>query len=362
MERYLLLRSNRESGPYTVKELREKGLFTTDLLWLEGESTSWKHPKEFADLTELAKEPTSTPALVKKLHPVTVEATGRPALAAEPATAPFPTKNVSGSFQEEVWQGTSNYDPFLEEQEETRWQTRRRKKAWHQGISIGANLFGLATLVIAVMLSAVMVKKAVDNMAAEPEEPTADAREIVSESLQESSNQHAALSTPVRSQPAVKEATPDSTIAMTIQVLPKPTAALAKKETPKEAPKKKQFTTPLPVTQNTAVDETTQGNELEENLPAAEPEKPAPKPALQIAANDYKVGLFGGISNLALTVNNPSSVTVEHLTLEVEYLKPNGKVVGTKMVEVGSVAPGTSKTVTVPDNGRGVSIRYRVVE
>ena len=52
MDTYHLLRDNRESGPYTAKELKAKGLFSTDLLWIEGESTSWKTPAEFPELAD----------------------------------------------------------------------------------------------------------------------------------------------------------------------------------------------------------------------------------------------------------------------------------------------------------------------
>ena len=50
MNKYLLLRDNKQSGPYTMEELVEKGLKAYDLVWLEGRSAAWRYPSEFDEL------------------------------------------------------------------------------------------------------------------------------------------------------------------------------------------------------------------------------------------------------------------------------------------------------------------------
>lgn len=47
MKKYLLLRNNKQTGPYSYDELLEMGLKTQDLLWMEGKSASWRYPGEF---------------------------------------------------------------------------------------------------------------------------------------------------------------------------------------------------------------------------------------------------------------------------------------------------------------------------
>lgn len=47
MKKYLLLRNNKQSGPYTSEELLALGLKSQDLLWVEGKSASWRYPAEF---------------------------------------------------------------------------------------------------------------------------------------------------------------------------------------------------------------------------------------------------------------------------------------------------------------------------
>lgn len=46
MKQFLLLRDNQESGPFTAAELKNQLLQSSDLIWIDGESTAWKFPAE----------------------------------------------------------------------------------------------------------------------------------------------------------------------------------------------------------------------------------------------------------------------------------------------------------------------------
>jgi hypothetical protein len=54
MTNYLLLRDNKQSGPYTFDELKEKGLRAYDLVWVEGKSAAWRYPCEIQELSPFA--------------------------------------------------------------------------------------------------------------------------------------------------------------------------------------------------------------------------------------------------------------------------------------------------------------------
>src|SRR5688572_4519767 len=54
MTTYILLRSNKESGPYSIEQLRELGVKPNDLIWVEGQSASWRNPHEIPQLKDLA--------------------------------------------------------------------------------------------------------------------------------------------------------------------------------------------------------------------------------------------------------------------------------------------------------------------
>jgi hypothetical protein len=54
MNKYLLLRDNKQTGPYTAQELSEKGIKPYDLVWLEGRSAAWRYPGEIEELKSFA--------------------------------------------------------------------------------------------------------------------------------------------------------------------------------------------------------------------------------------------------------------------------------------------------------------------
>lgn len=54
MNKYLLLRDNKQTGPYSVEELINMGLKPYDLVWLDGKSAAWRYPSEIAELQAFA--------------------------------------------------------------------------------------------------------------------------------------------------------------------------------------------------------------------------------------------------------------------------------------------------------------------
>jgi len=56
MKRYLLLRDNKETGPYSLEELKALSLKSSDLIWTEGSSTAWKYPLEIEGLKQYVQQ------------------------------------------------------------------------------------------------------------------------------------------------------------------------------------------------------------------------------------------------------------------------------------------------------------------
>lgn len=76
---YRLLRSNRETGPYSLEELLQQKLGPADLVWVEGKSGSWAYPYEIealkafvaAPMLQSQATPDSTPARPPESRPET---------------------------------------------------------------------------------------------------------------------------------------------------------------------------------------------------------------------------------------------------------------------------------------------------
>lgn len=56
MANYLLLRNNKESGPYSADDLVKLGLKAYDLLWVQGKSAAWRYPSEIDELKSFAPQ------------------------------------------------------------------------------------------------------------------------------------------------------------------------------------------------------------------------------------------------------------------------------------------------------------------
>lgn len=54
MASYLLLRDNKESGPFTLDDLLSFGLKPYDLIWVQGKSAAWRYPSEVEELKPFA--------------------------------------------------------------------------------------------------------------------------------------------------------------------------------------------------------------------------------------------------------------------------------------------------------------------
>jgi hypothetical protein len=54
MATYLLLRDNKQFGPLTLDELKQKGFKAYDLVWVEGKSAAWRYPSEIEELKAFA--------------------------------------------------------------------------------------------------------------------------------------------------------------------------------------------------------------------------------------------------------------------------------------------------------------------
>src|SRR5882757_5399014 len=54
MSSYLLLRNNKESGPFTMDEIQGMSLKAFDLVWVMGKSAAWRYPGEIPEFGSFA--------------------------------------------------------------------------------------------------------------------------------------------------------------------------------------------------------------------------------------------------------------------------------------------------------------------
>jgi hypothetical protein len=92
---YLLLRSNKQTGPYSLEELLQLNLKPFDLVWVEGRSAAWQYPSEIPSLKPFVPE---TPAANAPFQPIATSAMEEQSLHPTPRfetkTQPLPQPSI----------------------------------------------------------------------------------------------------------------------------------------------------------------------------------------------------------------------------------------------------------------------------
>lgn len=358
MKSYLLLRDNEQSGPYTLNEIKQKQLQPFDLVWIEGHSQCWNYPTEIKELKTFVKPTVTAPSA-----PKAVSSTSR-------ATDVASVENTTTTIKPDLHEKTAAipvYDIYADVSKEmyegiTLPTNRTRRSFVWEG-----NIMALLMVVIGAAMAAYIVKSIVATFDTETPIASSQATEIQSISYESA---HAAM--------APAQTPPVQTAALTEEQLQIPEESLPAK--PTESEKQQIINESKPVEAAAVKEKPQDGKDVKQDAVAAAPvdqsqsaepkeePKEAKKPAkdvrsqVSLSANDYKVGVLGGVSNLQLQVSNSSGSTIDKATVQVDFLKPNGSVVGTETVEARNIQPGGSKSVSVPSSSRGVKVRYRIVD
>jgi len=454
MNLYRLLRSNKETGPYTQEEMITHGFKPYDLIWVEGKSAGWRYPSELAEFktycpvteeqpydrfykkpapqvsrldkvekkiqpetyaTSYTSQTTSTVKEVKEKEnkpapsiipfvPVEVEQPAgkhihvtlpagaviktivkkeepkeKPISEQVKAAEPVKRENIV-SFEEEV---TAQLVPVIEMQTNTYRSAQpaymqedpvKRKEpvaakapvfflnnmaaqvggySWTMILGIAV---GIATFIGLGLMIGLSINRNRDN-------------EAFNNAIIKKLDRIAA---PVNSQP-VKEEKPANN-NLTEQQPSNNTAldpGIVKNAVIKTTPVQNQPTasaqtkTP-PLTANTGKE----SRPMKENDIAKEPvhpkTEPLPAPNLekQVLVNNnlYKVGAFGGISELQCTLTNESRYTLDMVEVEVSYIQANEKIYKTEILSFRDVAAGAQVTINAPKSPRGIKVISRVVK
>ena len=284
MKQYLLLSNNQQSGPHSLDELRSRNLRPLDLVWIENESTAWEYAGDIVELKDFVKEPPK-PKFV------------RPAPSASPVFVAMPSRPASAPRRRDFM---SDDIPHIHPPEalKERYTEKINRPVWNKQIFQGNEMIKLLAVFAGVILGAIVMKKAADDLAPAPVE-TNMAQVITQPEIPETKDYQTALVkeivTPVEQKPVVRSVKPKDI-----------------------------------------------------------------RSQVKVKASEYKRGFFGGISDLELTAVNASPHFVDRLTVSVDFMKKNGELIETKNYTIHSLAPNSSKKLEVPENRRGTKIRISV--
>jgi hypothetical protein len=310
MKRFLLLRDNQEKGPFSIEELKDMGLESSDLVWVEGKSIAWDHPFNIEELKDLVGPFSSGNIPVFGL----LEVTANPAKSPDEA---FPDKTNPETYFPNT---AESFHSFHSEKPEQNPKSAVRFKknlinAKKHTVSSFFLTYGVWIIALMVLVAGTtwVIKTAIDLF----------------NSKGTSANMISPVVAPLKTLPegVSPQKEEDATIqnAISREIVPVDTSQVSKPV--KKKPRLKEL-----------------------------------KKYLKVESNDYKVGIFGGINNLQLTIFNNSSYELDKVVLQVDYLRPKGESVQTEEYTYFSIPPHGKKTLDIPPSKRGVKVKYKILD
>jgi hypothetical protein len=370
MTTYILLRSNRESGPFTLDQLLENGLRPDDLIWVEGQSASWRNPHEIRELSELAPAKPVQPATgTGSRSNVFVALPGRQSQGsgkteqAKPVEKPSP---ATGRIKEPVEEKPkeeleTKYAVSLDDIKQRYLQTLESKTRQPRRATLSAGIppriKALAMYAAVFIMGAAIVFLLV--------RPT----EVLPVST-ESSRLPGPLEVRPPEEPLVSESPEDEIMLPesyyeTRETNPTPTGTEKPVHTVSRERRSTEAARPPAGNDRQQAEEPvaeTTDNPRETNREVQPAETSAAEVSSQVSVrtNRYTIAALGGIRDLELTLNNDSEFTLDRVTVEVRYLSPNGNVVKSEEVHFRSIHPSGSQTVSMKKTSRGVKVAWKI--
>lgn len=397
MANYLLLRDNKESGPYSLDELLKLGLKAYDLVWIQNKSAAWRYPSEVEELKTFApaieeqpfdrffkknfEEKTNT--VQEEKHEVASSAktvfvkTPSPKIElpkTEIIVPPLPEKTYQRVKTITVTESPVNAETkFAQPLEEIKemyvksLQERKSKAARKSQVikTIKRTSVFLYVLALGVLIGLTLYPKVFKKNIAQ-QQPG----DLQSSSTLQTIPPVPGSDLPVQQEPASNELQQEPlkpSTNQTKEVPSKPisqkTIVFSKKANSPNVNDKKGIDSDqnIPAADiNTQTGERTRSTRGEANTTSVSKEEISK--LVSVKSNNYKRGAFGGIHDLQLTVTNDSKYILDNVVVELEYLKPNEKPLKTDNISFHSIAPQGSLTIAIPSSNRGIKVNYKIVK
>jgi hypothetical protein len=372
MNKYLLLRDNKQSGPYTVPEIIENGIKPYDLVWLEGKSAAWRYPSEIEELkphapvveeqpfdrfykkAEPGKDTQSQPEKNTRLEPVIAEESVIRKIDSAPKKVyinfPGGATKVAAFLQSKPEQPP--VDPMINYMEPVRIQSTPKPESQDKKLLYGA----IAACLILVSLLIInyinqrnnirQLSSLVEQMQKRRQEESLPATtalanhpiSIPSRTINDELPAAALKILPPAGNKIMREKRTLSTAAASAVVFNQPVSDAREKQAVPAEPVK-------------AV--------------APQPKEPGKEDLFKLVSvkpNKYRTGVLGGISNLQLVLTNNSNHELQRVAVEIRYLNPEKKVVKTQTVYFEKISPGSQPALDVPKSNRGITIDYNITD
>lgn len=399
--KYLLLRDNKQSGPYSLDDIKTMGLKKYDLVWVEGKSAAWRYPCEVEEFKSFAPQVDEQPydrfykkpaqqehyqfqqsSSAQKNQQDNPPAEQKKSNAKEEVRKIPPRKYVSislpGNIRVKIDPEKKESDkkvvvPKVQEKEEilskpvlepifNNEEKKLKPKTEPEVVSVlteappvsvlqerparisGNDLvqyiaFGMGILTI-VMVAYLVYSSISDPLVATP--PT--------RLTEQKPKQVTTVEPTVAGQ--IPNATPNGTL--------EEVAPIEQEATPlPQQGKEQEPMSTLPVKKTTVV----RFNDDKPQTDVKDPSSPVVKSLaskVSTSLNKYKVNVFGGLDDIRVSIHNASDYKLDLVVVEVQYIANNNKVVKTETLRFKDISAGETAAIEAPKSNRGIKVQTHI--
>jgi hypothetical protein len=400
MANYLLLRDNKETGPYSLNELLDLGLKAYDLVWIQGKSAAWRYPSEVEELKTFApitedqpfdrfynkKAAEKTPSInseksesmaFKKTVFVTMPSPKKEVTEVEAETT---TTQPGNSYQrvktititENPVAAEIKYSQPLDEIKDMyvkslqhRKQKIARKNLFFKQLKRASVFFYVLALgvLIGFTLKSKVSKKNIAAQSLNSPQSTPTQTSVSTETFELPAQQQGNAVNSDQ-QESIKESEKKSTKIPEKQLIQNENVT-TKKQSASDATKNE-----ISANQNSpGVDvNAITGERIKKSRNSSDDETTSTSSRedisklVSVKSNDYKRGAFGGIRDLQLTVINDSKYVLDNVVVELQYLKPSEQPLKSENISFRSIAPKGTMTIVIPPSNRGIKVTFKIVK
>src|SRR5450432_118084 len=377
MSSYLLLRNNQESGPFTMEEIKGMSLKAYDLLWVVGKSAAWRYPGEIAELKSFAppvpeqfsdsfykktkSENTVTDAAAKKSESSNTRENKIQ------RTAPYrsvyvnlPADKKQASLSTTRMISDSSLTPETGQELNNDFSDLLYKRKTTPAIWFSGKVLWVSTVLLlfgAGILTGFFIsdrRNFFSTDANHPQTPSVDHPEPLN-SKKEISPQLLSSGAGMN-QTAKKIYSSKKTGMFTSKLL----SGIGKKNLKNNINKKDTVASPVPSYSTMKPNDSLRQNAFSKTETVYEKIRAHPENYVNLVTGRYSTGLFGGISSFPVTITNNTTVMLDVIIIDIDYIQNNGKIFKTESLSVNDLEPGETLTLKAPKSPRGTKIATHI--
>jgi hypothetical protein len=378
MSSYLLLRNNKETGPFTFEEMKGMTLKTYDLLWVVGKSAAWRYPGEIAELKPFAPPVPEQPSdpFDKKTSESQVTDPGRSKKTETANTGSressilrsTPLHSVYVNLPAERKQASLTPLPVLQEtgtafSQEPEFVFPDNNNRPNTGASrFSARVLWISTIALlfgAGILTGFFISDRRKFFSLDANHP--HKRILIPPATGNNQKVNAKLVT--LSSPGTISSG-ESDLNKTVQTIitgKKNEVSHTGNKSLKTASVKKDSTihpSSSLLTLNTA--DSLRQISVSKTEALYQKIKARPDNYLSVITGTYSTGIFGGISSFPVTVTNNSPVMMDLVVVNIEYIQNNEKVFKSEPLAFTDLEPGETVSLKAPKSPRGTKIATHI--